>query len=96
MVARTMSEPQKPPRKTAFVVVALVLHLALGLLLLVSGLIVPIPYLILLWIAWGALLVSIGFLAGRRPWRALLAPAIAGALYLAVVVGLGTLLDWTA
>lgn len=62
---------------------------------LASGLVVPGPWLFVL---WGVMLVLI-FLAirwWRRPALVLALPFLAGLLWLAFVQGLGSLLDWTA
>lgn len=74
---------------------AFALYLAIGYLYVISGLAVPPPFLLLLWASWVALLV-IGF-RNRHDLRYLLAVSIAaGILWAAMVLGLGSVLDWQA
>jgi hypothetical protein len=78
--------------------VALVLHLAVGYLIALSGLIAPMWVLVPLLLVWG--LLAGQFIAitrrGQNPWLYLAVPGTAAALWLLAVPGLGTLLDWTA
>jgi hypothetical protein len=76
----------------AFGIVGLVL---LGYVYLVSGLIVPVPYLYVLWGVWGALVVVAIWLR-RRPPLVALVPVAGLLLWVIVAFGLGALLDWTA
>ncbi len=76
-------------------VLAVAIFLALGYLYLISGLVVPGPFLLLLWATWLALAVTgvrfrddVRFLVG--------VPAAAGLLWLGVVLGLGSILNWQA
>ena len=60
-----------------------------------AGLVVPGPYLFVLWAAW-AVLALVGIVSWRnlgRLWLLVLAMAV---IWLAVVFGLGTILDWKA
>jgi hypothetical protein len=60
---------------------------------LASRLLVPHPYLAILWVAWFGFAL-LAWALRRRPFLALLVP-VAGALFwIAYVQGLGTLLDW--
>ncbi len=74
---------------------ALALHLAIGYLYVVSGLVVPGVFLFLLWAAWGALLI-VGF-QHRHDFRYLVAvPLLATIIWTGIVLGLGWLLNWQA
>jgi hypothetical protein len=62
---------------------------------LASGLVVPGPWLFIL---WGVMVVLI-FLSvrwWRRPVLVLALPFVAGLIWLAFVQGLGSIFDWTA
>lgn len=79
----------------AILVVALILHLAAGLFLLVSGLVAPLWAVALMLIIWAGLL-GFGYLNRQRPWIALLMP-VAAAVTWFVVVSLGSaIFGWTA
>ena len=80
---------------TALFVVGITLHLALGYLYVISGLVVPTPFLFALWAAWGALLV-VAFQLRDKPVWVLAAPVVGALLWVGVVLGLGTLLNWQA
>jgi hypothetical protein len=74
-------------------VVGFGLHFVAGYFYLASGLVVPGPYLLVLWAVWIGLLV----LAIRRRanlWLVLATPVAAAAFWFAFVAGLGSLLDW--
>lgn len=74
---------------------ALFLYLAIGYLYVISGLAVPAPFLLSLWIAWAALLV-IG-LRHRDDLRYLVTiPLLAVTAWVAIVLGLGSLFNWQA
>lgn len=69
---------------------------ASGALYLVSGLVVPFPWLVGLWVVWLAGLVGVAVLALRRPvWSLVGLPAAVAFWYLYVSVG-EWLLGWTA
>jgi hypothetical protein len=76
------------------VILGFVLHAIAGWWYLVSGLVVPGPYLYVLWAAWVAFLV-VQILNRRRPIVVVSIPFVAAAFWLAFVQGLGSLLDWT-
>lgn len=77
----------------AALLVTAVLMLGLAYWYLASGLLVPHPWLAILWVAWAGFALAAWALR-RRPFLALLVP-VAGALFWVIYVqGLGTLLDW--
>ncbi|HEX2031692.1 MAG TPA: hypothetical protein VHL78_09870 [Actinomycetota bacterium] len=76
-------------------VAGLAMHLAVGYLYVTSGLVVPGVVLAVLVIAWAALLV-VAIQRWRSPVFLLLVPIIAAALWAVVVLGFGSLLNWTA
>jgi hypothetical protein len=80
--------------RLAAYVIGFGLHLAAGWFYLAAGLVVPGPWLFLLWAVWIALLV----LAIRRRasyWYVLATPFVAAGFWIAFVFGLGTLLGWS-
>ena len=81
--------------QTVLVVLGFALHAVAGWWYVVSGLVVPGPYLYILWAAWVALLV-IQIVNRRRPLLVLSVPFVAALFWLAFVQGLGSLLDWKA
>jgi hypothetical protein len=62
---------------------------------LASGLVVPGPWLFILW-AIMALLIFLAIRWWRRPLFVLALPFVAGLFWLALVQGLGSVFDWTA
>ncbi len=71
------------------------IYLTIGYVYLISGLAVPPAFLLPLWAAWVALLV-VG-VRRRHDVRYLVAvPLGAALLWAAVVLGLGSVLDWQA
>lgn len=62
---------------------------------LASGLVVPGPWLFILW-AVMALLIFLAFRWWRRPLLVLALPFVAGLIWLAFVQGLGSIFDWSA
>ena len=73
-----------------------VLHAAVGLLYLVSGLVVPAYGVLFLWALWAGLLVVALRLLRDQPSRTPVVPAVAAGLWLAIVHLGGVLLGWTA
>ncbi len=77
-------------------VIGVVLYLAVGFVYLVSGLGVPIPWLLLLWLVW---IVGLFFLyrmwQGFRAWTPVVAAAALAFWALYLFVG-SALLGWTA
>lgn len=69
------------------------LHLVAGYFYLASGLVVPGPYLFVLWGAWIGLLVF-AILRRAKLWLVVATPFAAAAFWFAIVAGLGSLLDW--
>ncbi len=76
-------------------VLGFVLLAPVGYLYLVSGLVVPQPWLAGLWAAW-VLLTLYALRHRAQPWRVLATPLIGVLLWVGVVMGGGALLDWTA
>ncbi|HEY9350770.1 MAG TPA: hypothetical protein VIP75_08750, partial [Acidothermales bacterium] len=76
--------------------VAFGLYLPIGLLYLISGLVVPLYGVVLLFAAWALLLIVLFRLLATRPAWALLIPALAVALWVGVLAFGGSVLNWTA
>ncbi len=76
-------------------VVGYVLLGILGYVYLASGLVVPVPWLLGLWIAMVVLIV-LGIRWWRRPPLVLALPFAGAVFWFAYVQGLGSLFDWTA
>lgn len=71
------------------------LLIACGYLYLVSGLVVPPPYLFALWALWGAIVAIV--VIKRADWRVVLAaPFAAAALWFAILWAGGEFLGWRA
>lgn len=79
----------------AATVVGFVLLAPVGFLYVVSGLVVPQPWLAGLWAFWAALTVY-AVRHRTEPWRVLATPVIAVLVWVGVVMLGGALLDWTA
>ena len=76
-------------------VIGFALLLATGFFYLVSGLVVPFPYLLFLWALWIAL-VAVAILK-RHDWRIVLAlPVVSIGLWFAILNLGGEFLGWTA
>lgn len=92
-----MTSTTLPPTvRRALLVVAVLLHLAVGVLYLATGLVAPLWAVLLLQLAWLVLLGALVLLWRRRPWLALLVPPAAVGLVLAAVTAGEQLLGWTA
>ena len=80
---------------TAAKVIGFVLLLATGFFYLVSGLVVPFPYLLFMWALWVAL---VAFAVVRREdWRVVLTmPFISIVLWFVIVNAGGEYLGWRA
>jgi hypothetical protein len=76
--------------------VAFGLYLPIGLLYLISGLVVPLYGVVLLFAAWALLLIVLFRLLATRPAWALLIPALAVVLWVGVLAFGGSVLNWTA
>lgn len=85
---------ENPVVATALRVLGFVLHFVVGFVYVSSGLIVPGLFLFTLWASWGALL-ALAILKRKNALYVFATPFIAAALWLVVVPGLGSLLDWT-
>ncbi len=91
--------PVAPARKPVWTVmlraIGFLLMVPVALLYVSSGLIVPTPYLFVLWALWGAFLVVM--IVKRHDWHIVLAsPFVALALWFAILWAGGTFLGWTA
>ena len=83
------------PAQMGMLVVGYALLAVAAYLYLASGLLVPGPWLFILW----AVMLVLIFLAirwWRRPLLVLALPFVAGAIWLALVQGLGSIFDWRA
>lgn len=85
--------PTWAPR--AVTVLGFALFAPVGFLYLVSGLVVPQPWLALLWAIWVALL-AYAVAHRHRPGVVLATPLAAALLWVAVVRFGGAVLNWTA
>ena len=79
----------------AAIVLGFVLLAPVGYLYLVSGLVVPQPWLAGLWVAWVALTVD-AVRHRKQAWRVLATPVVAIVIWVGVVMLGGALLRWTA
>ena len=74
-------------------VIGFVLLLGTGFFYLVSGLVVPFPYLFFMWALWIAL-VAVAIVK-RADWRVVLAmPFVAAALWFGIINAGGEFLGW--
>ena len=92
------SEAHRATSATANVlgIVGIVAYAATGLLYLASGLMVPVPWIVVLWVIWFAGLYGlVSVFRSRRHWTPLVAVAAAVFWWLFVTVG-EILLGWTA
>jgi hypothetical protein len=94
-----MSSEAKPPTSaTANVlgIIGILAYGATGVLYLAGGLVVPGPWIVVLWAIWLAgLFALVRVFRDRRPWTPLVALVAAVFWWLFVTVGEG-LLGWTA
>ncbi|HJQ77722.1 MAG TPA: hypothetical protein VJ948_10755 [Acidimicrobiia bacterium] len=93
-----MREAAAPPGTAATVigVLGLVLYLATGFLYLTSGLVVPFPWLMILWLVWLAgIYPLVRIFQRRRAWTPLLAVAALAFWWIYLALG-ESLLGWTA
>lgn len=75
--------------------IGFVLLVPVGLLYLVSGLVVPLPWTALLWVMWlGAAAFSVA--SRRRPGVVLAVPLVAVVVWVVFVSAGSALFDWTA
>jgi hypothetical protein len=84
-----------PVTATIVSVLGYMLLLVAGFFYLVSGLVVPAPWLIILWVLWVALAVY-AIRNRHNPWRVFATPFVAGALWFIYVEGGSRLFGWTA
>ena len=66
-----------------------------GFVYLVSGLVVPVPWLVPLLTIWAGLVVW-ALIQRAHPWRVFATPFVAAVIWVAYVQGLGSLFNWTA
>ena len=83
-------------RRRLMLVLAVLLHLGIGVFYLAAGLVAPRWAVVLLQAAWLVLLVVLVRVGSRRPPYALLVPVAAAALIFSVVTAGDMLLGWTA
>lgn len=77
-------------------IIGIVLYAATGFVYLTSGLVVPVPWLPVLWAIWVAgLYVLVTFFRKRRVWTPLVAVGSAIVWWLFLTIG-ETFFDWTA
>ncbi len=71
-------------------------HLVVGYFYLVSGLVIPLHVLLLMWVLWLVLAAWLGRLAVRRSWWTPLVPVVAAAVLVLVLVVGDRVLGWQA
>ncbi len=69
-------------------------HLAVGILYIAGGLVVPGVVLFALWAAWGGFAAWLVHLAVRRSWWTPVVPLLAGAVILVVITVGEQVLGW--
>ena len=79
----------------AMTVLGFALFAPVSILFLASGLVVPQPWLTMLW-AVGAAFLGYAIVNRHRPWIVLAAPVAAILLWIALLTLGGALLNWTA
>ena len=77
-------------------VLAVLLHLGIGVLYLAAGLVAPLWAVLVLQLSWLLLLVALVAMWRRRPSLALLMPLAAAGLFFAALTAGEQLLGWTA
>ena len=82
--------------RRALLVLAVLLHLGVGVFYAAAGLVAPMWAVLILWAAWVVLLVVLLRIWSRRPPLALVVPLGATVLLVAVVTAGDQLLGWTA
>lgn len=81
---------------TVLGIVGLVAYAFTGLVFVSSGLVVPAPWLFVLWAAWLAgVYLAIRLFVTRRPWTLMAAVAVAAFWWVFVTVG-EAMFGWTA
>ena len=94
-VSTTGSRPRGPGRGVA-AVLALLAMAPVGFFYAASGLVVPGPYLYLMWLLYAGLLVVAVVLARRRSYVVLAVPLAGAVLWWAIVSAGEAWLGWTA
>jgi hypothetical protein len=91
-----MNETPRGTGATVLGIIGIVLYAATGILYLSAGLVVPGPWLFLLWAIWLAgLWLLVAVFRRRRSWTPLVAVLAVAFWWLYVTLG-ETLLGWTA
>ena len=88
--------PPRTPARTAAAVVGLLLMVPVGYFYLVSGLVMPSPWLIVLWVLFLALLLVAVQLTRRRSWWVPAVHAAAFLLWLLALILGERVLGWQA
>jgi hypothetical protein len=92
----TVPRPPRTVGRTVVAVVGLLLMLPVGFFYLTSGLVVPGPWIFVLWVLFLALLLAAVQLARRRSWWVPAVPAAAFALWMLLLTLGERLLGWQA
>ena len=95
MRATMSARSELSPAQIGMLVVGYALLAVVAYFYLASGLVVPGPWLFILW-AVMAVLILLAIRWWRRPALVLVLPFVAGLIWLAFVQGLGAVFDWTA
>jgi hypothetical protein len=93
--AKLEEREMNPVLATVVTILGFLLLLVAGFFYLVSGLVVPAPWLIILWAIWVALAVY-AIRNRHHPWRVFAIPFVAGGLWFIFVEGGSRLFGWTA
>jgi O-antigen ligase len=93
--ATSPSTSRRRPGAVAAAVVAWLAMVPVGFFYAASGLVVPGPYLFLMWAAYVVLLVVAVLLTRSRSYWVLAVPVVGGALWWVVVSAGERYLDWT-
>ena len=80
--------------RLAIVVLGFLLLAVAGYFYLASGLVVPMPYLAVLWVAW-LVMAGVAIAKRREPGIVMAMGITAAVFWFAFVQGLGSLLDWS-
>jgi hypothetical protein len=81
--------------RLALVILGFVLLAVGGYVYAVSGLVVPMPYLLLLWLVW-VVAVVVAIVKRRQPAVVIGMGLVAAVFWFAYVQGLGSVLGWSA
>jgi hypothetical protein len=84
-----------PVAATILSVLGYMLLLVAGFFYIASGLVVPAPWLVILWLIWAALAIY-AIRNRHHPWRVFATPFVAGGLWFIYVEGGSRLFGWMA